>query len=448
MNTILENTVTLNNIITGTKKRILFANIPADGHFNPLTGLATHLKSIGHDVRWYTGPSYADKIKKLGIPAILFKKAKEVTVHNIDEVFPERKKIKNHVKKISFDICTYFIMRGPEFYEDLQDIHKDFPFDVLIADNGFTGITFTRAKMDIPVIMVNVTTLYETSKDLAPTVMGMTPAKTWLGKRVQDVLRYLTDNVLLSAPNKLMRSLHKQYGVDTGNKNIFDAQVSMASVVLQSGTPGFEYHRSDMSKHIHFAGPLLPKQNSANKPLAFEDKLLKYNKVLLVSQGTFEGDVTKLIIPAIEAYKNTDYLLLVATAGWETKALRKKYPHDNVIIEDYIPYSQVMPYADVFIMNGGYGSAMLSISNHLPMVAGGLHEGKNEICARIGYFKLGINLRTERPKPAQIKKAVDEVMHNNVYYKNTVRLSEEFKSYDSALVCEKFVDKLTAVKKQ
>jgi UDP:flavonoid glycosyltransferase YjiC (YdhE family) len=34
-------------------KKILFASIPYDGHFNPLTGLAVYLKSKGHDVRWF-----------------------------------------------------------------------------------------------------------------------------------------------------------------------------------------------------------------------------------------------------------------------------------------------------------------------------------------------------------------------------------------------------------
>jgi len=32
--------------------RSLFANVPADGHFNPLTGLAKFLQKQGHDVRW------------------------------------------------------------------------------------------------------------------------------------------------------------------------------------------------------------------------------------------------------------------------------------------------------------------------------------------------------------------------------------------------------------
>ena len=36
--------------------KILFASMPADGHFNPLTGVAVDLAERGHDVRWYAGP--------------------------------------------------------------------------------------------------------------------------------------------------------------------------------------------------------------------------------------------------------------------------------------------------------------------------------------------------------------------------------------------------------
>jgi len=49
----------------GKGRRILFASVPADGHFNPLTGIAVYLKSIGYDVRWYTSESYAEKLRKL-----------------------------------------------------------------------------------------------------------------------------------------------------------------------------------------------------------------------------------------------------------------------------------------------------------------------------------------------------------------------------------------------
>jgi UDP:flavonoid glycosyltransferase YjiC (YdhE family) len=97
-----------------------------------------------------------------------------------------------------------------------------------------------------------------------------------------------------------------------------------------------------------------------------------------------------------------------------------------------------MPYTDVYITNGGYGGIMLGIKNELPLVVAGVHEGKNEICARVGYFKLGVNLKTEKPSPSQLKKAVEEVFANNSYKKNVSRLAKEFAEYNSNEIISEF----------
>ncbi|MCD6064533.1 MAG: glycosyl transferase [Flavipsychrobacter sp.] len=446
MRTTFDNALeSITTMTAGKKKKILFANIPADGHFNPLTGLAAHLRNEGHDVRWYTGPTYAPKIEKLGIPYYLFNKAKEVTAQNIDEVFPQRKKMKNHVKKVVFDICSYFIDRSTEFFEDIKEINQSFEFDILIADNAFTGITFVKHKLKKHTVTIGILPLGETSKELPPPIMGLTPAKSFAGKTFHAFLRFITDNVLLKKPHELMHKYHAQYGIKLEKLNIFDVQIRNSTLYLQSGTPGFEYHRPRLSKNVHFIGPLLPHSNGKPYKLQFEDRIRKYDKVILVTQGTFEGDVTKLIIPTLEAFKGTNNLVVVTTAGWQTSKLRERYlDYDNIVIEDFIPFNVIMPYADVYVSNGGYGGVMLSISNKLPMVVGGIHEGKNEICARVGYFKLGVNLFTERPKPEKIRKAVNEVMNNNIYQKNVERLAVEFSKYDPLKICQKLIEQLPA----
>ena len=430
--------------LNASKKRILFANIPADGHFGPLTALAVYLKSEGHDVRWYTGASYASKIERLGIPFYLFNKAREVTVHNIDEVFPQRKKIKNHVNKVVFDICSYFIERGPEFYEDIQDINRSFDFDILICDSAFTGLSFVREKLYKHTVAIGVLPLCESSNLLPPPIMGLTPAATMAGRVFHALLRWLTNNVLLKKPHALIDEQFRKAGMTRNGKNLFDVQISKSTLFLQSGTPGFEYKREKISPHIHFIGPLLPYRGHSKFIMNFEEKLRRYQRILLVTQGTFEGDVNKLIVPSIEAFKGTDSLLVVTTAGWQTAALRERYQDfENIVIEDFIPFNEIMPYADAFISNGGYGGVMHSIIHKLPMVLAGIHEGKNEICARVGYFNLGLNLRTERPKPGAIRKAVDEVLSNPQYQKNVEDLSAEFKAYDPLKVCGHFVNELT-----
>ncbi|SFE07008.1 UDP-glucoronosyl and UDP-glucosyl transferase [Chitinophaga sp. CF118] len=80
--------------------------------------------------------------------------------------------------------------------------------------------------------------------------------------------------------------------------------------------------------------------------------------------------------------------------------------------------------------NGRFGGVLLSIRHGLPIVAAGAHEGKNEICARAGFFKYGINLNTETPSSEQLRTAVAEVMENNIYSKNIRNLSKEFQRYN------------------
>lgn len=424
----------IDKLLPGTK--ILFANFPADGHFNPLTGLAAHLKKIGCDVRWYTAKKYAYKIERLGIPFYSLNKALDVSADDdVDKVFPERKKHKSQVAKLKFDMINAFILRGTEYYEDIQQIHKEFPFEVMIADITFAAIPFVKEKMDIPVIAAGVVPLPETSKDLPPSGLGLTPPSSFAGRIKQKALHFIADNLLFAKPTKVMRRILAEYGIDAGKANIFDILIQKSTIVLQSGTPGFEYQRSDMSKHIYFAGPLLPHSKKKEGQRWYNEKLRHYDKVLLVTQGTVETDIDKLLVPTLEAFKNSDCLVIATTGGAQTAELKKRYHHPNIIIEDFIPFDDVMPYADVYITNGGHGGVLLSIQNQLPLVVAGVHEGKNEINARVGYFKLGINLKTEKPTVPQLRKSVEEVLTSDVYSKNVKHLSEEFRRYNPNEIC-------------
>src|SRR5512142_544572 len=111
--------------------KILFATVPADGHFNPLTGIAKHLQAAGHDVRWYAGPSYAAKLEQLGIPHFPFQRAVEISTENIGKLFPERAALRGPAL-IRFDGKQFFVVNTGKYFEDVQEIDRSFPFDVLV----------------------------------------------------------------------------------------------------------------------------------------------------------------------------------------------------------------------------------------------------------------------------------------------------------------------------
>jgi UDP:flavonoid glycosyltransferase YjiC (YdhE family) len=423
-------------------KKILFASFPGDGHFNPLTGLAVHLKTLGHDVRWYTGRKYEDKLKKLGIPFYPLKRAIDFSVGEPDQIFPERKNFKSQVAKLKFDIKHAFVLRGPEYYRDIEEIDKSFSFDIMIADNCFTGVPFVKQLLGKPVIAIGVVPLPETSKDLPPSGLGLTPSSTFFGKRIQDIMRLLTDKFVFGESKKLIDHIYDEYGMKKIKGNLFDVICREADLLLQSGTPGFEYYRSDLGKNVRFIGPLLPYNEKKNESYQLPTQYNQYRKKILVTQGTVETDVEKIIVPTLEAFKNSDVLVVATTGGSKTQELRARYAYGNILIEDFIPFSDIMPTCDVYVTNGGYGGVLLSIQNNLPMVVAGVHEGKNEINARVDYFKLGINLKTEKPSPSQIKIHVDMVSNNPIYKTNITRLAEEFEQYNPAWRAEYYINEL------
>ncbi|RYG03934.1 MAG: glycosyltransferase [Chitinophagaceae bacterium] len=425
-------------------KKILIASVPAEGHVNPMTGLAKYLQSIGCDVRWYTGGSYAPKMEKLNIPLFPYKRALDVSAINPDEVFPEREKIKGQVKKLVHDMIHIFIKQGPNFIDDMRDIRKTFAFDVVVAECTFSAIPLIKKVFGVPVVGIGIIPLTEVSRDLPPMGLGMTPSSTIAGKLKQSVLRLFTNEVFFRKPNIESQRILKSYGVEMPRTNVFDLSVKGADVYLQSGTPGFEYTRSDMGKNIRFIGALLPYASGEKNTGWYSEKITRYKSIVLVTQGTVENDPKKLFIPALEAFRNTDTLVICTTGGSQTNELRARFPHDNIIIEDFISFNDVMPYVDVYITNGGYGGVMLGIQHALPMVAAGVHEGKNEICARIGYFNVGINLRTEFPSPVQIRTSVEKILADGKYKENVSALANEFKLYHPGQLAAGYIAALLA----
>lgn len=428
-------------------RRILFANVPADGHFNPLTSLAAHLKAEGYDIAWYSSDLYAGKIGQLGIAHFPFRKALDINAETIDQMLPKRKTIKRKLALLNFDMQEFFIRRGPEYFEDITAIYELFPFDLMIADCAFMGIPYVKDKMGIPVLSIGIMPLMETSRNLAPPGLGLPPATSLPGKLMHRILRKIILDYVFRPSSRLLHQLLDKHAIYHGNQHLFDLAVTKSDLYLQSGTPSFEFKREDLSEQVRFIGPVLPQRKLSDRKAWYDSRVESYERVVLITQGTFEKDTTKLLVPALDALRNSNYLVIVTTGGYGTDSLRQQYQAPNIIIEDFIPFEEVMPYADVYVSNGGYGGVLLSIQQEVPLVVAGMNEGKSEINVRVGYFGLGINLNTERPTMKSIRNAVEIVLKEDAYRANVKELAREFMQYQPAALTSLYVRELLLSKR-
>ena len=420
--------------------KILLASLAIDGHFNPLTGIGKRLQANGHDVRWYTGSRYESKLAELGIPHFPFRRAVEHTPENLNELYPERALLKGP-RAASFDGEKVFASNVGNFFDDIRDIRDDFPFDLLLEDGAVYVQRLVTEILGVPVVSVIAINNMQRDLLVPPLFFGLKPATGPLGRLRDRALKVVSDKLVAGPAQRLYTRILADYGLALGPDNLFtDEPYAVSAAVVQSGTLSFEYPRSIANPTVHYVGPLLPYRGSQSQPLTFADKLGRNGRTVLVTQGTVDNkDPSKLIVPTIEALKGTDTLIVAATGGSGTAQLRSRYPGDNVVIEDYIDFDAALKHADVYVTNGGFGGVMLSLANGVPLVCGGITEGKNDVNAHVDYHRVGIDLRTDRPRPDSIRRAVDRVCSEPEWKARAQAFQAEIRRLDPPAVVEQLV---------
>jgi UDP:flavonoid glycosyltransferase YjiC (YdhE family) len=179
------------------------------------------------------------------------------------------------------------------------------------------------------------------------------------------------------------------------------------------------------------------------------DTLDASKPVVLVSQGTIANkDLSQLIEPAIAALAHEQMTVIVAAGRPDLGSIRLPggIKPDNVKIENFIPFEQILHKVDVFVTNGGFGSVNLALSKGVPMVIGGDTEDKIFTANRVSWTGTGINLETGRPTGEQICTAVRAVLSDKKYKNDATRLQKEFARYNAPDLITKTVNYLLSLK--
>jgi UDP:flavonoid glycosyltransferase YjiC (YdhE family) len=423
--------------------RILCASMPFDGHFLPVTGIAHHLRINGHDVRFYTGPSYAERLAGLDVAHLPFRRATEVNGENVAEHFPEIEKLKGP-RRIAFDLEKIFFGNTRAHFEDIREIHQRFPFEALVADGAFYAAYLVAKKLDVPVYGVGPgPTPAPTSPTAPPPFFGQTPATNTFARLKHRALRAMVESTTkpgMRAFNELLAS----EGLPRYERSVFDLPWDAAARFFQTGVPEMDFPREDWPANHQFVGPLLPPRTTGRGGLAFAEKLRQFESIVVISQGTVDNrDPEKLIVPALTALVGTEHLAIACTGRRHTDALRDRFPHDNVLVEDWVDFDTLLPHADLFICNGGYGSIMQALIAEVPILSAGKLEAKNDINARLAYRGLGLDLKTERPKARKISVSIERVLGDPSFKANVARVAaalnarRPFETIEAAILADR-----------
>jgi UDP:flavonoid glycosyltransferase YjiC (YdhE family) len=422
--------------------RILLASMPFDGHFNPLTGLAAHLREQGHDVRWYTAALYKAKLDALGVPHYPFVRATDVNSENLTQHFPEYEKLGLGPKAIAFSLEKIFFGNLAAHLHDVLELRAEFPFEAIVFDGAFYAGRLIAEKTGVPAYPIwPAPTPAPRSKTAPPPFFGLQPMAGPFGWLRDAIVSKMLESST-RAGMRIWHELRQREGLPRWDGSVFDLHTASSRKLFMTGTPGMDFPREDWPENLEFVGALLPRSAKASAPSpALAEKLASYaGRVIVVAQGTVDNrDPEKLFVPTLEALLGTKYLVVATTGGRNTELLAARFAGDNVVVVDYVDYGALMPHASLFISNGGYGSVMHAVIYGVPLLLAGKLEAKNDINARMAYRGLGIDLKTERPTPRQIAQGVARVFGNRSYAEAATRVRQELASYDTFEIIERAV---------
>jgi UDP:flavonoid glycosyltransferase YjiC (YdhE family) len=168
--------------------------------------------------------------------------------------------------------------------------------------------------------------------------------------------------------------------------------------------------------------------------------------VIHVTQGTVATEVDDLIAPTLQALADEDVLVVAATGGKPIESLKLAPLPANARVEPFIPYYHLLPHVDVMVTNGGYNGVQAALAFGIPMVVAGQTEEKPEICARVEWAGVGINLKTKTPTPRQIKNAVKKILHSPDYRQKAQLIQADIARYDAPIRAAKLLEQLAATK--
>ena len=387
---------------------ILVVCLPFAGHVGPLAAVAGELVARGHRVVAYTGVKHRSRFEQVGAQWVPWAQAQDFDDADLAATFPRVGNGKGWAAQMA-NMRDILVGTAAGQAADIVAAGKMVPFDVVVADQLAVGAPIGAEALGVPWVTVCVTPLGLSSRYLPPFGMRLAPGTNAVGRGRDAVLRAVASfgqRVVFTRPVNGLRAAH---GLGPAAVPGTDGQHS-PWLVLAQAVPGLEYQRPDRPGQVHFVGRLAGAPATHELPSWWGELVAARDcgkPVVHVTQGTLDTDPDDLLRPVMRAV--ADAVVVLTTGGAPVQTLGPLPSH--VYAAPFIAHDELLPLVDAVVSNGGWGGVLAAVEAGVPLVVAGDTLDKPEVARRVAWSGAGLDLRTDRPKPAALSAAVHRVLN-------------------------------------
>ena len=340
---------------------IVISSFTLWSHYEKVAKLALVLAEIGYPIIFITGRIFEKDVTNLH-PLITFQpllddedkmSQEDFTTYASETPSLEREVFITKITLIDSIKPTHNTLQ--QVFRDFRDKHGNSKPLISLFDTPVIGshpilLGAPGIKPDSNIV-VNCHPLIVDSNDTFPPFQGKIPHT---GPDANAVHRqaYLDqrDEYQAITLSKWYWEALNELGAQT-DRYLFDAMHALPDQILSLGVPEFEFPRSDLRPNVHYLGAMkAPKKAQRKEPdlppwwKDIVEAKQKGKKIVAVSQGTIETDLSNLVLPTLEALKDRDDVIVVAT----TVAVEPADVPDLVVphngrVAKFVPYDLLLP---------------------------------------------------------------------------------------------------------
>ncbi|HEY4046383.1 MAG TPA: glycosyltransferase [Acidobacteriaceae bacterium] len=391
--------------------RLLFAAIPAPGHFNPMLAVAEELHGRGHEIVFHSGESFRKRVEAAGLRFVPFAPEADFDYRDPSRAEPSINDVPSSERGLTF-FARMLGGRIPVMDRALRRIIEQEKIDAILYEVLYLG-AFPLLLRDEPrpaVIGCGVVAPMWLDPGASLT-SGFSSAPGWRERNLAENQKIADRR---GTAWRYIDAMLKEAGVAIPGGFHDDQIYRLPDVFLQFGTEAIEFPREESHGNVAFVGPLLPRNREGGSVAAWLETRDRNRPLIFVTQGSVANrDLDQLLRPAMKglAAENLDVLV---TTGNEASAAALS-PLANTRVESYAAYELVLRETAIFVTNGGYTGVQHALSCGVPVVVAGLTEDKPRVGHRVEWSGVGINLRTATPTKEQVQNAVREILNNPSY---------------------------------
>ncbi|MEJ9220649.1 glycosyltransferase [Paenibacillus glucanolyticus] len=376
--------------------RVLFINGGSEGHVNPTIGVVQELVSRGEEVVYFCAEAFRERIEKTGAST---------------RTFDDQQFIKAFIsggRDYLLERINGLLLTADIVIPSVLEQIKGEQYDYIIHDSMFGCGRLLSQILRLPAIN-SCTSFAQTKESFDHTL------KHFFEQVPAEVVKPIEDKY-----QSLTASVCKKYGVEIHSP--FEVFCNPAPLTLVYTTREFQYEGEAFDPTYQFVGPSI---SSRLNQEPFDFTAIEGGEPIYISLGTVFNQALEFYKLCLEAFGNTRYSI-VMSIGHQIRLSDLGEIPENFIVKHYVPQTDVLQYAKLFITHGGMNSVHEGLYNGVPLVVIPQSADQPVIARQVANVGAGITLSMQSLTANELREAADQVLNNLSFKQAAAHMRNSF----------------------